>query len=193
MKRFTLISSVLIAAISCCRTQSEVEIVPFPNEISVCNGTFDAANAPIHCSPEMDSASIDAVTRFADQLSMVTGNARDVISGTSSKGFVFEQDARLAKEEYILEVGKKAVKVKASGLNGFVYAIQSIKQLLPVEIFGETPVEGKEWKMQCVKIKDAPRFSYRGMHMDVSRHFFDEAQVKRVLINRADEVVADLL
>ncbi|MBO5419958.1 MAG: family 20 glycosylhydrolase [Bacteroidales bacterium] len=181
MKRLTLLSCVLIAAISCCRTHSEVEIVPFPNEISICNGTFDAGSATVCCSPDMDQASIDAVTRFADQLSMVSGNTRNVISGTSSKGFVFEKDASLSKEEYILEVGKKAVNVKASSLNGFVYAIQSIKQLLPVEIFGNSPAEGKEWKMQCVKIKDAPRFAYRGMHMDVSRHFFDEAQVKRYI------------
>ena len=56
-----------------------------------------------------------------------------------------------------------------------------MKQMLPAEIYGTEAAPDKDWKLQCAEINDAPRFGYRGMHMDVSRHFFDMDMVKRYL------------
>ena len=71
--------------------------------------------------------------------------------------------------------------MKASGLNGFVYALESIKQLLPAEIYTGTLSAATCWCLPCLKIQDEPRFGYRGMHLDVSRHFFDANEVKKYI------------
>ena len=53
--------------------------------------------------------------------------------------------------------------------------------MLPAEIFGKQESTEADWTIQCALIKDEPRFGYRGMHMDVSRHFFTVEEVKRYL------------
>jgi hexosaminidase len=59
--------------------------------------------------------------------------------------------------------------------------VQTLKQLLPVAVFADEPSPRVKWNIPSVHISDAPRFSYRGMHFDVSRHFFTVEQVKRYL------------
>ena len=81
----------------------------------------------------------------------------------------------------MLDVKPEVVYVKASGLRGFNYAIQTIKQLLPVEIFGDKPAPRVKWEIQCVTINDAPRFAYRGLHLDEGRYFFGVETVKKYL------------
>ena len=76
------------------------------------------------------------------------------------------------QEGYILEVLKDKINIKASSGKGAFYAIQSLRQLI------EFNPEG----IPCMKIEDAPRFSYRGMHLDVGRHFFDVNFIKKYMI-----------
>ena len=59
--------------------------------------------------------------------------------------------------------------------------IQTLRQLLPAEIDCDTVMNGTVWKMPCVTVKDYPRFAWRGMHLDVSRHFLDTEFVKRYI------------
>nr|MCR5518693.1 beta-N-acetylhexosaminidase [Bacteroidales bacterium] len=73
--------------------------------------------------------------------------------------------------EYKIEVGSKAAMVTASGLNGFIYAINTIRQMIP---------EG-EWSIPCCTIQDKPRFGYRGIELDCARHFYSVDEVKRLL------------
>ena len=62
-----------------------------------------------------------------------------------------------------------------------LYAVQTIKQLLPAALYGGAPAVESEWALPCVEIDDAPRFGYRGLMLDVARHFFDAAQVKKII------------
>lgn len=71
--------------------------------------------------------------------------------------------------------------VKASSFNGFLYAVQTLKQLTSVKVFGSEPDPAEKFLFPCVEIKDKPRFAYRGMHLDCSRHFFSVEEVKRYL------------
>ena len=182
MRRSFFIAAIAAAVISCgTANDNTISVVPYPNEVNIKGGSFDAAGAGFHYAPELDEASVNAIKAFAGQLSLVSGTESTVDGDAATNGFIFTLDAALPEEAYTLDISKKAVTVKASSLRGFNYAIQTMKQMLPAEIFGKAKAEGKEWTLQCAEINDQPRFSYRGMHMDVSRHFFDMDMVKKYL------------
>ena len=75
----------------------------------------------------------------------------------------------------------EGIEVRASQFPGFLYALQSLGQLLPAAVYGTEPAPDAAWEVPCVKIADAPRFAYRGMHLDVARHFFSVDEVKRYI------------
>ena len=77
--------------------------------------------------------------------------------------------------QYTLSVLKDAITISASTDEGIFYGVQTLLQLLPL-----TPA-GSSYKIAAVDITDYPRFDYRGMHLDVSRHFFDVAFVKKYI------------
>ena len=86
------------------------------------------------------------------------------------------------KEGYQLEVNKESILLKANTPAGLFYGVQTLLQLLPPQIFSENKVTGKvNWVIPCVKIIDIPRFSYRGMHLDVCRHFFPKEFIKKYI------------
>ncbi|MBK21162.1 MAG: beta-N-acetylhexosaminidase [Flavobacteriales bacterium] len=84
------------------------------------------------------------------------------------------------KEGYTLEVNSKGISIGASGFGGFHNALQTLKQLLP------TKLSSKPIEIPFCKIIDEPRFEWRGLMLDVSRHFFTVAEVKDY-INKMSE------
>ena len=187
MKKYTSILLALVAVVACNGPKEQeatllsIDVVPHPNEVIAKEGTFDAAAADVYYGSDLDDRSKAAINQFAQQLFMASASNGKIEEGASDNGFVFQTDKSLAHEEYTISVSEKKVCVKASGLNGFNYAIQTIKQLLPVEVFGSAPAADKDWTIPGMEIKDKPRFSYRGLHMDVSRHFFTMDEVKKYL------------
>ena len=79
-------------------------------------------------------------------------------------------DASLPEEGYRLRVDADGVHVWAGDEAGAVYGVQTLLQLLPPDIHRRAPLVGRQWSVPFVTIEDAPRFSWRGSHLDVSRH-----------------------
>ena len=182
MRILSLLATAIVAATACCSTnQKQITVVPYPNSVEITKGLFRAKGADICYSEDLDARSEAVICKFAEQLSLVSGTESKVSKGPAAKGFTFTLDTKLPAEAYSIEISKGEALIKASGLNGFNYAIQTIKQMLPVEIFTNETASDKDWTLPCCRINDAPRFGYRGMHMDVSRHFFDMDAVKRYL------------
>ena len=182
MKAIHFLLAAAFAVASCCNAEkNSIEVVPYPNEVEIKSGSFQADGAGFSYSAEIDEASKNIVTNFAGQLSLVSGKACNVTEGPAETGFVFILDETVPAEAYTLSVSKDAAIIKASGLNGFNYAVQTITQMLPVEIVGKAEAAGKDWKLPCVEISDAPRFAYRGLHLDEARHFFGIEEVKRYI------------
>ncbi len=173
----------LVALLVACGTADDrnLSIVPYPDEVSVKRGTFDVAGAGIHYSAAFDEASKNIILGFAQQLSLVTGRESQIDSKEADRGFVFLLDTTIPEEAYKLDVSRKAAVVRASSLRGVNYAVQTIKQMLPVEVFGTEAAADRDWVLKCVEIDDEPRFGYRGMHLDEARHFFGMDEVKRYL------------
>jgi hexosaminidase len=91
----------------------------------------------------------------------------------------------LGEEGYRLAISPQHVVIRANRAAGLFYGIQSLYQLLPKEIESSVPVRGMAWRAPCVTVMDYPRFGWRGLMFDVSRHFFTKAEVKQFI----DEMV----
>ena len=89
-------------------------------------------------------------------------------------------DASLDSEAYLLEITSKKIRIYASDVQGFFYALQSIRQLLPAAIEG-TQVVNALWAVPAMTITDRPRFSYRGLMVDVSRFFTPKENLLRII------------
>lgn len=84
-------------------------------------------------------------------------------------------------EEYRLAVTKKKVSLTAGTPEGLFRGIHTIRQLLPPQIESRSTVSEMKWTLPCVSVTDYPRFEWRGMHLDVSRHFFEVEFIKRYI------------
>jgi hexosaminidase len=98
---------------------------------------------------------------------------------------VLTYDKTIKDEEgYSLVISAKNIQVKGATPAGVFMGIQTLRQMLPVEIenlqFASTI---KEWALPALTIKDGPRFNWRGMHLDVARHFFSLAYLKKFIDN----------
>ena len=86
----------------------------------------------------------------------------------------------LGQEGYVLKVERDKVLITAFKANGLFYGVQSLLQLFPPEVEANT-IQKSDWAIPALKIVDKPRFAYRGMHLDVSRHFFPKQDVKKYI------------
>jgi hexosaminidase len=87
----------------------------------------------------------------------------------------------LEEEGYRLKVDGKRVLIEAPSEAGIFYGLQTLRQLLPVEIYSDAVNEDIGWALPCVEIEDYPRFKWRGMHLDVCRHYLPVEFVKKYI------------
>ena len=89
--------------------------------------------------------------------------------------------ASKSKEAYRLIVQPEAIAITGASPAGVFYGMQTLRQLLPVQVYASTKQENVEWKVPCVEIVDQPRFGWRGFMLDDSRHFQGAEFVKRLI------------
>ena len=86
-----------------------------------------------------------------------------------------------AAEAYALEVSPERVTIAARDRHGFLYAMQTLRQLLPPQILADAPQDDVAWLIPCLRIRDEPAFGWRGLHLDVGRHLFPVDFIKKFL------------
>ena len=183
MKKLLLTLAAGIVLCSCGSHDPQIAIVPYPNHLETGRGTYRVTDRPVTCDSRTDERTQRAVVGFAARLATVTGgtNPVTVADEVPASGIRFVTDESLPAEGYELNVDGEGIEVRASQFPGFLYALQSLEQLLPAAVYGTEPAPDAAWEVLCVKIADAPRFAYRGMHLDVARHFFSVDEVKRYI------------
>ncbi|MBP5219029.1 MAG: beta-N-acetylhexosaminidase [Bacteroidales bacterium] len=194
MKRlFTIIclaGLLLPANLSAKKQETVVNVIPYPQSVEIGKGSFKASGANFNCDQNIDAKSQKAIKEFADKITFISGRTcsfavpvglANSLSDGKMKGFVFLKDDSLAPEEYYIDIQKKSCLVKASSHAGFLHSLATLKQLTGTSIFGNTVKPDEKFLFPCVKIQDKPRFAYRGMHLDCSRHFFSVQEVKKYL------------
>lgn len=161
----------------------KISIIPYPAQLNVVKeGTLSitSLNAVVCPCPEVQWA----VDEFVDRLSLSSGHTLVVKEGSEVGGdgeIQMLYDAELPSEGYTLDVADNGIVIKASAPAGFFYALQTLKQLLPREYFNNTQSSNALWSIPFVSIVDEPEFGHRGFMNDISRHFFDKDEVKRIL------------
>lgn len=106
-------------------------------------------------------------------------DAADIILSTTGKD-VFDE-AGFSDESYNIDISDHGCRVSALTAQGLSRAIQTLRQLFPVEIFSMEMCPGIAWEIAGCHIEDAPEFRWRGMHLDVGRHFFSREEVCRFI------------
>jgi len=148
-----------------------ISIVPQPVSLVHNGGTFSLNSK----TTIVASRALEAMGRQLQRdLSPATGLDLNVVKRGNSNAIRLKTSNSLSKlgpEGYRLEVKADSVEISAFKPAGVFYGIQSLRQLLPVESFRKAKVDGIAWTAPCVTVEDQPRFSWRGLHIDVGRHF----------------------
>jgi hexosaminidase len=169
----TLLSLSLFAAVS---------IIPQPASIQMKEGQF-TLTAATAIYTTATTASLGSI--LEQYLEPATGYDFAIRSGApTGNRIVLRIDptlTRLGEEGYVLDVARGVISIRAPKPSGVFYGIQSLRQLFPVEMFREAKVNGVAWTAPAVHIEDSPRFAWRGMHLDVSRHFMPKEFVKKFI------------
>lgn len=153
-----------------------INIIPMPQVLEQTQGRFTLANGMVFGASTPESESV--ARYFIQKMKRATGYDFSV-APQGDINLTLSQEAGLGQEGYQLKVTPKKVEVVAQTPQGLFYGLQSFMQLLPAEIESPDPVKGIQWTAQAVNISDQPRFSYRGVHIDPSRHFQTVEELKK--------------
>jgi hexosaminidase len=177
MKRIFVLCCLLSQVCFAQQKTTTVSIIPQPVNLKVANGSFLLSKKTVLAA--RDEEDRKAARYFNDYLKMVYGFTLDIDKQEgknyirlSTKKFIKAPD----KDAYTLNVTKNGITIEGDTYTGTFYGIQTLIQLLPVE-----KISNKQFSIPFVSIQDYPRFNYRGMHLDVARHFFPTSFVKKYI------------
>lgn len=161
----------------------EISIIPQPVSVEKSEGVFELNPKTKLVFPEMAMIQ-DVVDYFKEYIQSATGFELGYGSAESDKNqivFNLSGNTNLGKEDYELNVSEEQVSITATSSKGLFYGVQTLLQLLPPQIYSSQKLDDVKWVIPCCTIKDKPRFVWRGMHLDVSRHFFTVDFVKKYI------------
>lgn len=164
--------------------EQEYSLIPAPASAKWQTGSFTLSDkTQIIVSPLNNETKLSA-----DLLVLLvknpTGQTLAIAEGSQpANGSVFMVlDGSVKNEEgYRLEITPKGITIHAKTAVGLFYAVQTIRQLLPVAVEKPMIINGLKLTLPACEIADEPRFVYRGMHLDVGRHLFPVASIKRYI------------
>ncbi|NDV84090.1 glycoside hydrolase family 20 protein [Bacteroides sp. 51] len=152
---------------------NEYQIIPQPNTLVAHEGRFKLT-PKVQVITAQSTPEVKAIAdAFIERIKQTSGITLTTTEEEHPQGpaIRFMTIDGMEKEAYDLSITPENITITASQPNGFFYAIQTLYQLLPVEVYGDQLKKRAEWSIPAADIADAPRFGYRGMHLDVCRHF----------------------
>lgn len=184
MKRIFVILSLLAVMVSCGQNipqDNTISIIPQPQSVVEMDGTFTITKETRICLDDLSEEMLRVAGFLNERLRQAAGFELEVVSEPGKDNFIAFRNKEGVPESYTIDAGPDSFVVGYADGAGAFYAIQTLLQLLPVEIFSQEPQKGIEWTIPCCSISDAPRFKYRGMHLDVCLHYFDLEFLKRYI------------
>lgn len=167
-----------------------IHLIPQPVSVQQQNGSFILDNTVSLVIPSSDKALTGTAQWFTDHIKTATGFSLPT-SNTAKASKVIQlqlnkkANATIGDEGYTLNVSPQQIVITANKSAGVFYGLQTLLQLLPPDIESNSAVKNTTWTIPAVAITDYPRFGWRGLMLDVSRHFFTKDEVKKYI----DEMV----
>ncbi|MGZ3777696.1 MAG: beta-N-acetylhexosaminidase [Mucilaginibacter sp.] len=166
--------------------KEKVAIIPEPVSIIQNEGEYVLPKTIIiagSTKPEMKEVLATLKQRF----SVATGAHVTVLNSAANPTIKLvlnkTADTTIGPEGYYLSVTKKGIAIRANEPAGLFYGVQTLLQLFPKEMVSATRVNDVKWAAPCVQITDYPRFKWRGLMLDVARHFFTKQEVEHYIDN----------
>lgn len=195
-QHFSLFLFAAIIVTSKCGQNPSLNIIPQPNAVEIADSSFVLRPDTRIYLPNGREDWAMAARYFSMLVSQSTNyvlesqSIKQDMRELQANSIYFLPDEKIAHPEgYKLEISQKAILIRARTAAGAFYAVQTLRQLFPPEFNAtyspgdfEAPGESAiEWQARCCKIEDAPRFSYRGLHLDAGRQFFPVSFVKKYI------------
>jgi hexosaminidase len=186
-----MIGFLMLVTLGSCNKKSPSDltkesIIPAPVSITATGDYFKfKAGMDIYVIGESEML-IQIGQYLAEKLKPSTGIDIEVkqASDASRTGHVFlalsGNETNPADESYVLNITKKSIQLTANSPSGIFRGVQTIRQILPAKIELSSLQEGP-WEVPSGTITDQPEYTYRGIMLDVSRHFFRVEDVKRFI------------
>lgn len=178
------ITAILLCAgiLSCNKKEATAtcnyEVVPLPKSITPAKEAPFILSTSTHIGyPEENKKLRQTAVFLSGYIRKMTGIETEVTADTGSSNsirLVLDRTAASSPEGYRLKVGKRDITITGSSEAGIFYGIQTLRKSLPVT--GQ-----KEISFPAVQILDEPEYRYRGMHLDVGRHFFSTDFIKKYI------------
>ncbi len=188
MRKSIFISFFLLSGFIVFSQKNNVASLLMPQPVSVVSGT---GNFIINNKTTVHVSSSDAAAKrvgefLSAKIAKATGYQVAVNTGAQTPAenairLVLKNDASLGNEGYQLNVTANGVSIAANKPAGLFYGMQTLLQLLPKEIEGKEIAKNVKWNVPVCTISDNPRFGWRGLMLDVSRHFFTKDEVKQFI------------
>ena len=178
-----LLAGALALACASCTAEKEAnyQVIPLPQEVSLTQeNPFKLNENVLIAYPENNALlqrNAEFLSEYIQQATNYAPKTKAIAAGEQVKNaIVLGLDPSIAnKEGYVLTTTPEGININGQTENGVFYGIQTIRKSIPAEAKEATIL------IPAGEIKDEPRFSYRGMHLDVGRHFFPKEFMKKYI------------
>ncbi|MBP5382075.1 MAG: beta-N-acetylhexosaminidase [Bacteroidales bacterium] len=192
MKKAILFLAAGLLLASCCGKPSgeytfedvPFSVIPNPSSVNLGEGFFEITGADFYVDEALGAEGMQVARDFAARLRKTTGYRNAVRKGKPD-GFgagvrFIKGDAAESEDAYALHIGEDGIVVAAAARRGLLDVVYTLEQMLPASFFA-AGTRGQRYRLQYADIADSPRFSYRGVLIDVGRHFFPVDEIKKCL------------
>ena len=186
-KYYSFLLLIILTVTSCENYESvpvayDISIIPKPVFLKQLGGAFLLNEKTSFVSS--NEAEDKIASYFKEKIKRSTGFTLDINRKKSeANNIIFQIDKNLGMndEGYVLNTSTDGIVIKSKHLQGLFYGMQTVMQLLPPEIESNSLVSNVKWMVPNVEIKDQPEFGWRGLNLDVSRHFSSVDFIKKQL------------
>lgn len=181
MKKLYLLATIFlnIGLLSCSSgvvPQANYQIIPLPQEISIATGEFELNNKTVIVYPKGNNNMEENANLLAKYIRQMSGKELKVTDQQITSNAIILANGLISDnaEAYQLKVTQNNISIVGASDAGTYYGIQTLRKSMPISNEGNVI-------FPAVEINDYPRFPYRGVHLDVSRHFFPTDSIKRFI------------
>lgn len=167
----------LLPLMSACDGGPEHSIIPVPQQVAMGSGSFEiSSDVSIQF---VDPSDDNAQAVFDIWATPYRDSGALPLTPSEAGAFRVGVDGEGEPESYRLEITRDGIDLGAADPAGLFYGLQTLSQLMPASAV--TGAAGSSFALAAISIDDAPRFAYRGMHLDVARHFFPPEFIKHYI------------